>query len=394
MDLDILQVRTVYAKTAQNAVIPSTHILIAGGDGSTYWNSVSSIFPVSSFRTVLGNSGPSFSADVNYNTLKISTTGIRGLLESYVDPATSTMMLSNTLPASVVSLGSLPGNLYTNALSMSNAAASPPNPQSLQPITGQSTIKYLGVGDILLSTINTQNAVFFSISSFTSAGYSTISGETFRWRPTMASTMSTMAGLPSFVSSIPFVASGPGAWNWGSNLQMSTVDTPLGSVNGDVYFSTMSFIGNSYLPFITSTSKIFVEIQPNYLFSTMELQGDLTLIKPISTFLQAGTLQFGESLTTNYITSQMRATISGGWDGSSNYFVNPVRMQINTSNFSTACGSNLPITVYHRIPGAITDGSARSGFDDAVNPRITNVTSKTGGMYLHLYNTTPSTLTL
>ena len=208
----------------------------------------------------------------------------------------------------------------------------------------------------------------------------------------MASTMSTMAGLPSFVSTIPFVASGPGAWNWGSNLQMSTVDTPLGSVNGDVYFSTMSFMGNSYFPFTTSTSKIFVEIRPNYLFSSLVIQGDLTLVKPISTFLQAGSLQFGESLTTNYITSQMQTIESGGWGGS-NYFTQPVRMQLNTSNFSTACGSNIPITVYHRIPGAINYGT-RSGFDNAVNPRVTNVTSKTGGMYLHLYNTAPSTLTL
>jgi hypothetical protein len=151
-------------------------------------------------------------------------------------------------------------------------------------------------------------------------------------------------------------------------------------------------MGNSFLPFITSTSKIFVEIQPNYFFSSMVIWGDGILVKPISTFLQAGTLQFGESLTTNYITSQMPVSASGGWNGS-NYFVNPVRMQINTSNFSTACGSNLPITVHHRIISTVSDGSSSSGFDVSAST-FTNVTSKTGGMYLHLYNTTPSTLTL
>ena len=380
LDLDVLQVKSLTVKTPQNRAIPSTHILISGGDGSTYWNSVSSIFPVSSFKTVVGNSGPRFSADLTYNTLKISTTGIQGLFESYIDPATSTMMLSNSLPASVVNLGSVPTVNLIQATTV-------PNPQQLLPVTGLSTLKYFGVGDIQLSTINTQNAMFFSISSFTSAGYSTISGETFNLRPTIMSTLSTFTGLPSFISSIPFSAT----WNWGPQLPMSTVDSP--PVNGSLFFSTMAFRGNSFLPFTTSTTKLFVEVKPTYFFSSFVLQSDFNLIKPISTFLQAGNLQFGESLVTRYITSQVQNTVQPAWQGS-NYFTDSLMLQLNSSNFSTACGSNLPITVCHYIPGGVNNGT-RSGFDTAASgTAFTNDTSKNAGLYVHLYNTAPSTLSV
>jgi hypothetical protein len=390
LDTDILQVRTLYAKTPQNALIPSTHILISGGNGSTYWNSVSTIFPVSSFRTIYGNSGPRFSADLSFNTLKISTTGIQGLFESYIDPLTSTLMLSNVLPASVVNLGSIPN---VNTIQ----AAAVPNPQTLLPVTGQSTIKYFGVGDIVLSTINTQNAVFFSLSTMTSAGYSTISGETFRLRPALTSTISTITGLPSFVSSIPFNA----AWNWGSNLNMSTVEISPTFTTGDAYFSTMSFTANNFLQYMTANTKMFVEIRPSYFFSSMVVLADSNLVKPISTFLQGPSgYKFGESLQTSYMTSQIPTLSSvgllNGLEGS-NYFSNPVLLQVNTSNVSTVCAQALPqstsIAVYHHMPGAINNGS-RSGFDGTVQPQLTNITSKTGGLYLHLYNQGPAGLSV
>jgi hypothetical protein len=390
LDTDILQIRQLYAKTPQNAVIPSTHILIAGGDGSTYWNSVSTIFPVSSFKTVYGNSGPRFSADVNFNTLKVSTTGIQGLFESYIDPATSTLMLSNVLPASVVNLGSVQ---TVNTIQ----ATTVPTPQQLLPVSGQSTIKYFGVGDILLSTINTQNAVFFSISSFTSAGYSTISGETFKWRPTLASTISTISGLPSFISSIPFNAT----WNWGSNLAMSTVETSPTYTTGDLYFSTLSFTANNFLPYMTTSTKMFVEMKPSYFFSSMVVQADSNLVKPISTFVQGPSgYKFGESLITSYVTSQVPTLASvglaNGLEGS-NYFSNSLMLQLNSSNVSTICAQALPLstvlTVYHCMPGAV-NYSGRSGFNGAVTPEFTNITSKTGGLYLHLYNQAPATLSV
>ena len=211
----------------------------------------------------------------------------------------------------------------------------------------------------------------------------------------MVSTLSTMAGLPSFVSSIPFNT----GWNWGSNLDMTLVDTPPTFTTGDTYFSTMSFPVNSFLPYLTLSTKMFVEIKPSYFFSSMVVSTDSNIVKPISSFLVGGATQFGESLVTSYVTSQMPtlASVSANGLEGSNYFTTNVLMQLNSSNVSTVCAQALPqstsITVHHRMPGIIQYNS-RSGLNNAVTPQFTNITSRTGGLYLHLYNQTPANLSV
>jgi hypothetical protein len=382
IDTDVIQVRTVYARTPTNGFIPSSHILIANGDGSTRWNSVSSIFPVSSFRTIKGNTPTTFSADLSYNLLQISTTGVRGILESYVDPVTSTLMLSNALPPFAVSLGSVPNvNLI--------AATNVPNAQLLTQVTGNSTIKYLGVGDIQFSTVTSQNAMFLSISSFTSAGYSTISGETFAWRPTLYSTLSTAYSRPSYISSIPF-ATGLNGWNWGSNLPFSTA-----AGSRDMYFSSITFNLDSVVPRIdltrTSSTKIFIEYNPLLLMSSMFL-GQGPPIKEVSTFIQmengpSGRVIFQESMTTNYMLSQQWASSSN-----LNYFNTPMKLEINPytsllTNYRLNNNNTINLTLYHRF----VDGAA-----DAVSTGLSNVslisnlTAKKGGLYLNLINQSPT----
>jgi hypothetical protein len=382
IDTDVIQVRTVYARTPTNGFIPSSHILIAGGDGSTRWNSVSSIFPVSSFRTIKGNTPTTFSADLSYNLLQISTTGVRGVLESYVDPVTSTLMLSNALPPFAVSIGSVPNvNLV--------AATNVPNPQLLTQVTGNSTIKYLGVGDIQLSTVTSQNAMFISISSFTSAGYSTISGETFSWRPTLYSTLSTAYSRPSYISSIPF-ATGLNGWNWGSNLPFSTV-----AGSRDMYFSSITFNLDNVIPAIdvtrTSSTKIFIEYNPLLLMSSM-FQGEGPPIKEVSTFIQmengpSGRVVFQESMTTNYMLSQQ-------WDSSSNlnYFNTPMKLEINPytsllTNYNLNGNNTINLTIYHRFVDAAADALSTGLSNVSV---ISNLTAKKGGLYVNLINQSPT----
>lgn len=381
IDTDVIQLRTVFARTPTNGFIPSSFILISGGDGSTNWNSVSSIIQVSSFKTIKGNTSTTFSADLFNNFLQISTTGVRGTLESYVDPLTSTLMLSNTLPPFAVSIGSVPSVNLT-------AATNVPNAQLLTQVTGNSTIKYLGVGDVQLSTVTSQNAMFISISTFTSAGYSTISGETFAWRPTLYSTLSTSYGRPSYVSSIPF-ATGLNGWNWGSNLAFSTA---VGT--RDMYFSSITFNLNSIVPQIdvtrTSSSKIFIEYNPLLLMSSM-FQGEGSPVKEVSTFIQmenipSGRVIFEESMTTNYMLSQQ-------WESSSNlnYFNTPMRMEINPytsllTNYAANNGNTINLTIYHRFVDAAADGMS-TGFSNV--SVISNLTPKVGGLYLNLINQSP-----
>jgi len=377
-DTDILQVRKVFARTTQNGFIPSSHILIANGDGGTRWNSVSSIFPVSSFGIVCGNSSTTkVYADLSFNLLQISTTGVGNLLQSYADPVSKVLMLSNVLPPIAVSQGSVPAVTQV-------AATTVPNPQYLTPITGYSTIKYLGVNDIQLSTVTTQNAMFISISSFTSAGYSTISGETFKWRPTLYSTLSTTAGFASFVSSV------------GAIPPTSYTGIPMSTTGNDLYFSSITFSANHLMRYIdthTNSSRMFVELAPSLFLPPLYqvTAGNQNVIKEISSYLEinslaTGRVLFQESINTKYITSQIIDT------NLSNYFTTPVRMQINpytlqtnvNTNFNAPISVSTNVTVYHRIVGGLSN-AANPGFYPT-NINYDNRTSN--GLYIQLMSAT------
>lgn len=380
IDTDTIQLRNVYARTPTNGFIPSSFILISNGNGSTRWNSVSSIMEVSSFKTIKGNTPTTFSADLSYNLLQISTTGVRGVLESYVDPVSRSLMLSNYLPPFLVSQGSVP---TVSDIPASNV----PNAESLRQVTGQSTIKFLGVGDVQFSTVTTQNAIFVSISSFTSRGYSTLSGETFSWRPTLSSILSTSYGRPSFVSSIPFTS----GWNLGSNVTYSTVHT---TTPQDIYFSSITFNLDHIAPYIdvtkTSSSRMFIEYNPMLVMSSM-LKGPEPMLMPVSTFIQmenvpSGRRLFSETVITNYMTSQQSLT-----SGNSNYFNSPIRMEINPystflNNYTLNNSNTIDFTIYHRFVGATSDATS-TGFSSVST--LMNLTPKVGGLYINLINQSP-----
>jgi hypothetical protein len=266
LDTDILQIRKVFARTPQNGFIPSSHILIANGDGSTAWNSVSSIVPVSSFGIVYGNSDTvKLYGDLSFNTLQVSTTGVGNIFQSYVDPVAKVLMLSNTLPPFGVS-ESVPSITTNTAIVL-------PNAEYLVPRTGLSTIKFLGVNDLKISTITTQNAMFFSISTFTSRGYQSISGETFLWRPTLYSTISTTTGFANFTSSIGVIAPVD-----------SLVDIPMSTgTSADLYFSSMTFSANHLMRYLdtrpTSSTRMFVELNPTFLFPVFDISLETNQIK-------------------------------------------------------------------------------------------------------------------
>jgi hypothetical protein len=334
-----------------------------------------------------------------FNTLNVSTTGIQGLLETYCDPATSSLVLSNAAPDIRVSEGSIP---YVSL----PFAEDPPSSSYITMSTGQSTLKLLGVGDIQLSTIADQRAVFFSISSFTSAGYSTISGELANQISYTASTFSTNRGLASFVSSLPMATTGAYGWNWnafyGSNIPLSTAEAYPNYTTGDVYWSTIKMSMKNWIDYIDphSTTKIFLEITPGYIFPRQLLGStgpEYTLTKPISSFIQytspttSITHHLPESHCEMYMTSQMSNVYT------SNSFTTPLKLELNAgtvlSNYAVD-GNAGYYTLYHRMVGGmaelIGDGSCsytigRSGFSNA-NPKYDNRTAKQNGVYMHIYN--------
>jgi hypothetical protein len=157
----------------------------------------------------------------------------------------------------------------------------------------------LGVNDLKISTITTQNEIFFSISTFTSRGYQSISGETFLLRPTLYSTISTTTGFANFTSSIGVIAPFD-----------SLVDIPMSTgTSADLYFSSMTFSANHLMRYLdtrpTSSTRIFVELNPTFLFETFASPAT-NQIKEMSTYLQiqttaSGRVLFQESINTKYI---------------------------------------------------------------------------------------------
>lgn len=393
VDTDIITLRQIYVRDALNGLIPNEHILISDGAGVGYWNSISSIYEISSFRQVRGNNGYTFHANQFNNILNVSTTGVNGLLDCYVDPATSTLMFSNAYPQ--MQIATIPVPSVT-----SNAATVMPGAETLVAATGQSTFKFLGVGDILLSTVTNQNATFISISSFTSKGYADLSAEAYAWRPYLSSLNSSiLLGYKSYTSSIPAV--GP-TWNWSSNvyttgLPFSTVDADNLYATGDVYFSTISFTLSNFQSSITSdsTTRLALEVHPSYFFDRLYLgtDADANLVKPISTFIQYQTTRGPEivpsSFNYDYIVTQQSNNYT------SNAFNTSLRLPIDSGFVLEKMAQDGPggyYTLYHYMPGAmarfVSDGcdrviDGRGGFS---NTAFDNRSSRDNAVFLHVQN--------
>ena len=406
IDTDIITLRQINVRSATNGFIPAANILISDGAGHGYWNSVSSIAPLP-FDTIADGRGSTLVAANIGTTIPFSTVGIQGLFEAYVDNATSTFTLSNSAPNLQVALTTVPA--------VSRLAATfVPNFENITMSSSQSTLKFIGVGDIQLSTVTDLRAVFFSISSFTASGYADLSGEGRAWRGYTYSTQSTNAGYASFISSIPFSTfyeiddnNGYG-WNWtpalGPNIPMSTVEQyPNYYSTGDVYFSTVSFTMAPYLRYIhpNSTTKVFLEVNPSYFFQRMYLgtSTPLQLVKEFSTFLQYESPRTGRQILSKSANGGfMFSQNSNAY--SSNYFNTQVKLEMDpaviTSNALIDGPYGAYYTLYHRIPGAmanlVSDGycgynmGPRGGFSNDIIVNVDNRTAFNNSVFLHMYN--------
>jgi hypothetical protein len=402
LDTNSILLRNIYAKYPSNGTIPSRYILIADGAGGTNWDSVSSITPLG-YTAVVDPSGNKMYAGEVGNELRVSTVGVGGLFGASVDFVTSTFTLSNGTPNLLVGQTSVPA--------VSRIAASiVPSPENIFYSTTQSTLKFLGVGDLQLSTVADLRAVFFSISSFSAKGYADLSAETRAWRPYVYSTNSTSAGYATFISSLPVSSLftspyGPEGWDWasslGTGLRLSTVEAYPNYTSGDALFSTVSFNMAPFMRYIhpNSTTKMFLEMQPNYFFPRMFLgtSTPYTLMKEFSTFVEYqsplyGRQILGSAVHGGYMTSQQSNAYA------SNYFNSPLKLELDTAALASnylrdAYHANY--TVYHRIPGAMAalsnDGycdyliGTRGGFSNAT-PTYDNMTSRSNAVFLHVYN--------
>ncbi|NBP64231.1 MAG: hypothetical protein EBU66_06080 [Bacteroidetes bacterium] len=405
LDSDVITLRQIYARTPTNGYIPASHVLISNGGGNAYWNSVSSITPPY-FDALVDSLGSTLSASTVGHAATFSTVGIQGLFNAYVDPLTSTFTFSNAAPNLLVAQNTVP---FVSRL----AAVSVPNAENITMSTSQSTLKFIGVGDIQLSTITDLRSVFFSISSFTARGYADLSAVARAWPGYSYSTLSTNAGYASFISSIPFSTfyaideyNGYG-WDWsrntGSNLPMSTIEQyPSFYSTGDVYFSTVSFTAAPFLRYIhpNSTTRMFLEVNPNYLFQRMYLgtSTPYNLVKEFSTFVQYESSRGVQILEKASQGAYMLSQNSNAY--SSNYFNSQIKLELDpavlSSNALMDGAYGAYYTLYHRIPGAMANLlpddycayfiGPRSGFSNGYLVTMDNYTPLSNAVFLHVYN--------
>lgn len=403
-DTDIITLRQINVRSPTNQYISASNVLISDGDGRGYWNSISSIFPVP-YDTIRDGNGAIMNTLDYGNILTISTTGIQGLLSAYVNTSNSTFTFTNAAPNLLVALNTVP--------TVSRLAAQQvPNSENIVMSSSQSTLKFIGVGDMQLSTVTDLRAVFFSISSFSASGYSDLSGIARGWPGNLTSTQSTNAGYASFISSIPFSTfyatdeySGYG-WDWspclGSNLVMSTVEQyPNFYSTGDIYFSTVSFTPAPFLRYIhpNSTTKMFLEVNPNYFFQRMFLgiSTPYNLVKQFSSFVQYQSVRGVQILEKASQGAYMMSQQSNAY--TSNYFNSQIKLELDTAVLSSNAvmdGVGGYYTLYHRIPGGMAnltpDGycsynlGPRGGFSNGNAVTLDNYTPLSNSVFLHVYN--------
>jgi hypothetical protein len=327
---------------------------------------------------------------------------------------TSSMMLSLTFPPITVNNGSMP---------FINDTTLVPNPSVISSSSLQSTIRFYGYNDIFISSVNNTKAVFIGISSFTSAGYSTLNGQMINNPKISYSSFSTATGLlpsQSFISSVLFM-------NQYSTIGYPSTNVAAGGV--DIFFSSIIFDANHMMKYVNMNSMLTtmsVEYYPNFQFPIMVnpgysyqnpplplLPNGQTLIKQVTSYIQltsgANTYVLPETNNIRYMNSQQ--AIHSTFYFSTNYFANAntvipfgigsnfftdsVRMTINPYNLSTYVGNNLPqsttLQVWHVVSSALYAGpsitNSNIGF---VTPTVINNSYYQNGLFLRVSNVVTS----
>lgn len=188
---------------------------------------------------------------------------------------------------------------------------------------------------------------------------------------------------PSFVSSVAFNAT---AWNYNTAIGVSTIVGDTNFTEGDFYFSTIAIQMSNYLPYLQPTSKVFVEIHPNYVFPPMVAgtNSNLDLIKPVSTFLTYQTTASLSNAVSAFMTTQQLESVSFA---ARNAFTTPLLIPVDT----TAVLSNYtePWTVYHRVVAGMLQTTGGGGAGDRggfSNPTTVGNYTGQNSVFVHVYN--------
>ena len=343
-DTDFITLRTVYAQNSNNVKIPALYALVADGSGGTRWSIPSTLSTNPSFNQII-TTGGTYTADLSFNTFRLfagqgigMVNGTPGSNETFIyakafnqidisgadslksfsngiltqsvkfataenayiqlrtDSDTNTLFIDGPM-TQTISTGYYGFNKFVIIPSVStiqtNLTAYPKN--TLFADSQSTQITFAGVNDLILSTNYSTNQVFFTVSSFTAAGYLALSGETFSVYNRLISTISSgFVTVPNFstgaisLSTLSFSNAstvnssifGVSTYFGGRfdflNSLISTRATieQLNTVTGNFQISISSFSTNymSYTDYISSAAGIL-----NQISTTLFLSGISTI---------------------------------------------------------------------------------------------------------------------
>ena len=250
----------------------------------------------------------------------------------------STNYLTSSLNSTIGGLGSLGvGTRYISSASLQSTVA------------GLGTSRYVSTASLVSTTISL--STIQSRITFTNVNTCFIRGSIVN-----VSTVNELAFLSSF---------------YYSSLQLTPVD---GSLYGTQYtgttidantfsFSTVKFNLAPFSNYIVSTSKLSLEIYPNYLFSKIGDGAQTPGLIAMSTLLQVG-FDFLSAQTTSYVFAQAQGNFPLQPSFSlSNIYNQPIRIEIPPSSIVGDFTNN--ISLYHYLPNSLTNGPYENRFSNA-----------------------------
>jgi hypothetical protein len=423
LDTDSITIRKVNALTPTNSFIPALTTLTSDGQGGTYWAVPATLGGIPAINQVVVDN-TKITANKPFNTFAISS--LRGI-GTLVDPVTNIISLyskcfdtfdisggnsisaySNSVVSPTMKLVGRNGvkitsdpftqtvffdtaasaistgiygysdfNFISNASTLNIDAINNSNRTVLTAGSTSSLINFIGVGDIVLNTNATSNAVFMTISSFTSADYlanstllntmyaSTLSTVSSLFiantspsgNPTLNALLSTSAGIQS---NIQFNADN--VMNNYTNLDVfkilsNTVDKSvsysstltttdfMGVYTGtletskSITVSTIQFRLDSMSSFINNGAQVVITYSPSLKYNFTMLE---TEIANVSTFLIAGDSRI-------YHGTFVRPWVIQGTYGTPQpyLYTDTMKFVLDNSNINSALNSTF--TFYHKV---------------------------------------------
>ena len=269
------------------------------------------------------------------NTALVST--VEGLGSGGNNGYISSLTLKTALTSTVAGLGSGGNNGYISSLTLNRALTS--------------TVAGLGSGGIngYISTLSLQSTtqqltdMIMGGTTVTvdRAGNLIIQGGTIN--------VGNMTGSIIYIST--FIQSS--VTYSGTNGTMSGTVLPDPNTGTDMMFSTCIIPFNTMSSFMNANSRINLDVFPTFAFNELNSGSTRSLVTPISTFIQYGSLDpsVNNSNLLKYVNTSFLIANSKT-SGFSNYFQQQLRIQIPGSAIYGAFSNDY--ILYHYMPGGLT----------------------------------------